>query len=140
VTPQATASPSPSATPGPIADRTAPAFSGKPRVTLAKAGTKNRRATFTFSLSEPATVSAVVTRSAPGIKKGKQCVAVPKRKPKGAKSCTRQLSAARGSAKAGARTLALPSRGLGKGKYTATLTAADATGNRSTATVTFTIR
>jgi subtilisin-like proprotein convertase family protein len=138
VTPQPTVSPGP--TPGPSADRTAPAFAGKPKVRLTKAGKKNRRATFTFSLSEPAAVSAVVTRAAPGIRKAAKCVAVPKRKPKGAKSCTRQLSAARGSAKAGARTLALPAKGLGKGKYTATLTAVDATSNRSTATVTFTIR
>ena len=124
----------------PSVDRTAPAFSGKPKVKLTKAGKKNRRATFSFSLSEPATVTAVVTRAAPGITKGKRCVAVPKRKPKGAKSCTRQLNAVRGSAKAGARTLALPAKGLGKGKYTATLTAADAAGNGSTVTVTFTIR
>ena len=136
VTPQPRVSP----TPGPSADRTAPAFTGKPKVTLAKAGKKHRRATFAYVLSEPATVSAVVTRAAPGIKKGKQCVAVPTRKPKGAKSCTRQLSAARGSANAGARTLALPAKGLGKGRYTATLTATDTAGNRSTATVTFTIR
>jgi hypothetical protein len=135
VTPQATVSP-----PGPSADRTAPAFSGRPKVTLTKAGKENRRATFAFSLSEPAAVTAVVTRAAPGIEKGRKCLAVPRRKPKGAKSCTRQLSAARGSAKAGARTLALPSKGLGPGKYTATLTAVDAAGNRSTVTVTFTIR
>ena len=72
-----------------------------------------------------------------------KCVAVPKRKPKGTRPCTRQLAAAQGSAtltKPGAGTLALPAKGLGKGRYTAALTAADAAGNRSTATVSFTIR
>ena len=133
-----TASPTP-----PAGDRTAPAFSGRPKVKLAKAGSKNRRATFSFSLSEAARVNAVVTVAAKGIRKGSKCVAVPKRKPKGAKNCTRQVNAARGSAtltKAGAGTLALPKKGLGKGRYTATLTAVDAAGNQSKATVTFTIR
>ena len=72
-------------------------------------------------------MNAVVTVAAKGIRKGsKRCVAVPKRKPKGAKNCTRQVNAARGSAtltKAGAGTLALPKKGLGKGRYTAVLTA-----------------
>ena len=65
---------------------------------------------------------------------------MPKRKPKGAKSCTRQVSAAAGKAAAGAKTLALPAKGLGKGKYTATLTATDAAGNKATAKVVFTVR
>ena len=53
------------------------------------------------------------------------------------------MTAARGSAtltKAGAGTLVLPKKGVGKGKYTATLTAADAAGNQGRVTVTFTIR
>ena len=88
-------------------------------------------------------MNAVVTRAEKGIRKGKRCVAVPKRKPKGAKNCTRQVNAARGSTtltKAGAGTLALPKKGLGKGRYTAVLTAVDAAGNQCRATVTFTIR
>jgi subtilisin-like proprotein convertase family protein len=134
--------PTASATPAPGggADRTAPAFAGRPKVKLAKAGRKNRRATFSFSLSEAARVNAVVTRAEKGIRKGKRCVAVPKRKPKGAKNCTRQVNAARGSTAPGATTLALPKKGLGKGRYTAVLTAVDAAGNQSRATVTFTIR
>ena len=60
--------------------------------------------------------------------------------PRSAKSCTRQVNAARGSAAAGAKTLALPAKGLGKGKYTATLTATDAAGNKTSAKVSFTIR
>ena len=58
---------------------------------------------------------------------------MPKRKPKGAKSCTRQVNAARGSVtltKAGSGTLVLPKKGLGKGRYTAVLTAVDAAGNQ----------
>ena len=133
--------PGASPTPAPDAvDRSAPAFTAKPTVKLTKAGKRNKRATFSFSLSEPAAVSAVVTRAAPGIRKGARCVAAPKRKPRGSKSCTRQLNAARGVAKAGATTLALPPKGLGKGVYTATLTAVDAAGNGSTATVRFTVR
>ena len=116
------------------------AFTGTPKVKLAKAGRKNRRATFTFALSEPATVVAVVTRATPGIKKGRKCVAVPKRKPKKAKACTRQVNAARGTAAAGKTTLTLPAKGLGNGKYTATLTATDAAGNAGSTKVSFTIR
>jgi Fungalysin metallopeptidase (M36)/Proprotein convertase P-domain/Fungalysin/Thermolysin Propeptide Motif len=134
--PLPTVSPAPTAAP----DRTAPSFTGKPKVKLAKAGKKNKRATFTFALSEPATVTAVVTRATPGIKKGSKCVPVPKKKPAKAKACTRQVKAATGSAKPGAKTLALPAKGLGKGKYTATLTATDAAGNKTTAQVSFTIR
>ena len=135
--------PTVSPTPAPGGDRTAPAFSGRPKVKLAKAGRNNRRATFSFSLSEAARVNAVVTVAEKGIRKGKRCVAVPKRKPKGAKTCTRQVNAARGSAtltKAGAGKLALPKKGLGKGRYTAVLTAVDTTGNQGRVTVTFTIR
>ena len=132
--------PLPTVSPTPAVDRTAPSFRGRPTVKLVKAGKKNQRATFSFTLSEPATVNAAVTRATPGIKKGSKCVAMPKKKPKKAKSCTRQVDAARGSAATDAKTLTLPAKGLGKGKYTATLTATDAAGNMSTAKVAFTIR
>lgn len=134
--PQPTAAP-PAATPTPTAPL---AFRGRPTVKLAKAGKQHRRATFSFTLSAPATVTAVVTRAAPGIRRGTSCVAVPKRKPKKPKACTRQVRAARGSARPGATTLALPARGLGKGRYSATLTATDAAGKQAKATVTFTVR
>jgi subtilisin-like proprotein convertase family protein len=134
VIPPPTVSPVPTVAP----DRTAPTL--KATVKLTKAGKRHKRATFTLTLSEPATVTAVVTRATPGIKKGKRCVAVPKRKPKGARSCTRQVKVATGTAKPGAKTLALPAKGLGKGKYTATLTATDAAGNKTTTVVKFTIR
>jgi hypothetical protein len=45
----------------------------------------------------PSDPDTSVTRAAPGIKKGAKCLAVPKRKPKGAKPCTRQLAAAQGT-------------------------------------------
>ena len=77
--------------------------------------------------------------AAKGIRKGSRCVAVPKKKPKGARSCTRQVRAATGTAATGAGTLKI-AKTLGKGAYTATLTATDAAGNRATATVRFTIR
>jgi subtilisin-like proprotein convertase family protein len=128
----------------PVIDR-APEIS-EAGVTLAKAGKRGdrSRASFSFAVSEPAEVTAVVTRAAPGIRNGGRCVAVPKRQPRGAKSCTRQLPAAKGMVAlrtAGPGTLRLSAAGLGKGRYTATLTAIDATGNASTPVVVpFTVR
>ena len=61
----------------------------------------------------------------------------------GRQHCTRQVTAAKATVRLtrpGAGTLRLPARGLGKGRYTATLAAVDAAGNRSTATVKFTVR
>jgi hypothetical protein len=86
----------------------------------------------------------VITRAAPGIRQGKRCVASPKRRPRGARSCVRQLPAAKGTVglcTAGRGTLQLPAAGLGKGAYTATLTAIDAAGNASAPVVVrFTVR
>ena len=109
-------------------------------VTLATTGKRKhrRRASFSFVVSEPAEVTAVVTRAAPGIRNGGRCVAVPKRRPRGAKSCTRQLPAANGTVAldtAGRGTLRLSAAGLGKGRYTATLTAVNAAGDASTPVV-----
>ncbi len=109
---------------------------GEANVTLAKAGKHKhrRRASFSFAVSEPAEVTAVVTRAAPGIRNGERCVAVPKHRPRGARSCTRQLPAAEGTVAldtVGQGTLRLSAAGLGKGRYTATLTAIDAAGNAS---------
>lgn len=115
-------------------------------VALAKTGKREdrRRASFSFAVSEPAEVTAVVTRAAAGIRDGGRCVAVSKRRPRGARSCTRQLPAAKGAVAlhtAGRGTLRLSATGLGKGRYTATLTAVDATGNGSTPVVVrFTVR
>lgn len=94
-----------------------------------------RRASFSFAVSEPAEITATVTRAAEGIRNGGRCVAVPKRRPPGTRSCKRQLPAAKGTVAlqaAGRGTLPLSAAGLGKGRYTATLTAVDTTGNAST--------
>jgi subtilisin-like proprotein convertase family protein len=127
----------------PVIDR-APEL-GEADVTLAGTGKRGtrRRASFSFVVSEPAEVTAVVTGAAPGIRIRGRCGAAPKHRPRGAKSCTRQLPAVKG-------TVALPTAGpgklrlaagLGKGRYTATLTAVDATGNASPPVVVrFTVR
>lgn len=103
-----------------------------------------RRASLSFVVSEPAEVTAALTRAAAGIRDGGRCVAVPKHRPRGAKSCTRQLPAAKGTIAlhaAGRGALQLSATGLGEGRYTATLTAVDAAGNASTPIVVrFTVR
>ena len=108
------------------------------------AGANRRRAALTFTVSGPARVTALLTRAAPGIRAGKRCLAPPRRRPAGAKPCTRQLSAAKGAvalSAVGRGTLALPGAGLVEGRYTATLTAVDAAGNRSAPVVVrFTVR
>lgn len=115
-------------------------------VSLSKAEKREdrRRASFSFAVSEPAEVTAVVTRAAPGIRQGKRCMAAPKRRPRGAKSCIRQLPAAKGTVTlrtAGRGTLRLSVAGLGKGRYTAMLTAVDEAGNASPPVVVrFTVR
>lgn len=108
----------------------------KARVKLTRAGKhKNRRrASFSFRVSEPVKVTAVVTRGTRGIRKGKRCVAVPKRRPHKAKSCTRQRSVTKRSVRLrtkGRGRLRLPTAGLRKGRYTAKLTAVDAAHKRS---------
>ncbi|MDW5595588.1 M36 family metallopeptidase [Conexibacter stalactiti] len=131
--------------PLPPRDTAAPRFTPRPRVTVAKAkrGARRRAVTIALALSEPARVTATVTRSAPGIRSGRRCVAVPRRRPRGATSCTRQVAAATARAtlaRAGAATLKLPGGGLAKGSYSATLTAVDAAGNRATAVVRFSVK
>ncbi len=121
--------------PPPAVDSAAPVISGA-TVTLGAANkrTGRRRTSFSLALSEPARVSAALTRAAPGIRNGKRCLAPPRRHPRGAKACVRQLPAARASASlgtAGRGTLRLPGAGLAKGSYVATLTATDAAGNAS---------
>jgi hypothetical protein len=130
---------------GPPVDDRAPGIS-EAGVTLARVGKRQdrRRASFSFAVSEPAEVTAVVTRAAPGIRTGGRCVAAPKRRPRGAKPCTRQLPAAKGTVAlhtTGRGTLRLSAARLGKGRYTATLTAVDAAGNTSRPVVVrFTVR
>jgi subtilisin-like proprotein convertase family protein len=119
----------------PRVDHVAPAI-GKPGVTLAKANkrTSRRRASFSLTLSEPGRVTAVITRAAAGIRKGKRCVAARGKRPRGAKPCIRRLRVAkvtRALAAGGRGTLRLPGPGLPRGRYTATLTARDSAGNAS---------
>ena len=88
------------------ADMTAPRFPGGVKVKLKKAGSR-KRATFKFSLSEPATVTVSLKRG---------------RRPIG--------KATRAFARAGAATLPFPKR-LRRGRYSATLIATDLNKNRS---------
>jgi subtilisin-like proprotein convertase family protein len=130
---------------GPPVIDPAPALSGA-SVALARPEGRpaKRRATFSFTVSEPAEVTAVLTRAAPGVRAGKRCLAPPRRRPSGVKPCTRQLPATKGSVAlpaAGPGTLPLSAAGLGAGKYLATLTAVDETGNTSAPVVVrFTVR
>ena len=103
-------------------DATAPVFTTKPTV---------RSGALRFALSEPATVVAVITRKATGVRRGKRCVAPPRRKTK-ARKCTRQVAVAtvRAKLKPGAGKLALPKKARRtKGTYTIALTVTDAAGN-----------
>jgi subtilisin-like proprotein convertase family protein len=127
--------------PPPPRDITAPRFLG---TLTAKPGSRvrgKRRVAFGFRLSEAATVRAVMTRRARGGRSKGRCVA-PRA---GRRRCTRQLAAGSASRRftpAGSRRLRFtPGKRLGKGVYTAKLTATDAAGNRSrTRTVRFTVR
>ena len=135
-----TAPPTPG--PGPARDTTAPRFTTKPRVTPTKPTVK-KASSLTFALDEAATVKAVVQLKTKGIKrtaKGK-CVKAPKRKPKGAKSCTLLVTKTTRTAafKVGKGTIALP-KTLKAGSYTIAITATDAAGNAAKATAAFTVR
>ena len=88
-------------------------------------------------------MNAVVTVAAKGIRKGSNVRRRAQAQAQGRQELHAPGQRARGTAtltKAGAGTLALPKKGLGKGRYTAMLTAVDTAGNQSKATVTFTIR
>lgn len=121
----APAAPAPPAAPLPPAaprDATAPVFTTKPKV---------RSGVLRFALSEQATVVAVITRKATGVRRGKRCVAPPRRKTK-ARVCTHQVAVATVRAKLtpGAGKLTLPKKARRtKGTYTIALTVTDAAGN-----------
>lgn len=121
-------------------DRTPPRFVGGVRSSLAKVrGSKTRkRASFRLRLSEPARVTATVTRSAPGVRKGTRCVPAPRRPAKGARRCTRTVPVTTAGATVpgtGATvTLRLKRSGLPRGDYRVRLVAIDPAGNRSPAT------
>jgi streptogramin lyase len=148
-------SPSGGGNPPPI-DRTAPAFLGSPAFSPARfavAGGRKARAgkgtprgsKLKFSLSENATVTVVIARSAPGRRAGRACVAPGKAKP-GAAKCARSLpqGTLTLSGHAGPNLVPFTGKVAGKalapGSYKATLGARDAAGNLSASkTAAFTI-
>jgi hypothetical protein len=104
--------------------------------TTSKARKPTGGTTFRWTLSEPATVKVAIAQRVAGKRSGKRCV-VPSRKLRRHAPCTRVLARvglAR-HAKAGAGSLSFSGRWgthrLAPGSYQATLTAADAGGNRS---------
>jgi hypothetical protein len=122
--------------PPPGGDTTKPVLS-KVKVKPSKVK-RGKKATISFSISEPAKLKATLARKARGVKKGKRCVAPPRKRKRGQKSCSRSIAAGSFSGnatKAGAGKLTLPAklrgRKLAAGKYTLTLVATDAAGNRS---------
>jgi hypothetical protein len=140
-TPPAATPPPPAAPGGPARDLEAPRFLGSVTATPGARIRAKRRVAFAFGLSEAATVRVVLTRAARGGRSKGRCLARRAGRPR----CTRQLavgSASRAFRPAGGTRLRFtPAKRLGKGVYTAKLTATDAAGNRSqTKTVRFTVR
>lgn len=109
------------------------ANSGPPAITAAAVGSK-----VTFTLSEAATVTFTVERSARGVRKGRSCVKPPRRPRKGAKACVRWVKV-RGSfvrsGQPGANKFRFMGRMGGKalkrGSYRLTAVAKDAGSNVS---------
>jgi hypothetical protein len=123
--------------PTPVRDRTAPSLTG---LKLSPKTLKSK-ATLTFTLSEPATVTITFGLKSAGKKHGKSCVK-PTAKLRKAKSCTRLVTKAtltkvlpKGAAKL-SLTKKVGTKALSKGAYTLTVTAVDAAKNKSRATTT----
>ncbi len=123
--------------PTPARDRTAPSLTG---LKLSPKTLKSK-ATLTFTLSEPATVTITFGLKSAGKKHGKSCVK-PTAKLRKAKSCTRLVTKAtltkvlpKGAAKL-SLTKKVGTKALSKGAYTLTVTAVDAAKNKSRATTT----
>ncbi len=132
------------ATPNVLLDRTAPRFVGKVRTRVAtvrrkgsarKRASVRKRASFRFRLSEPARVTATVTRAKHGVRRGKRCVAKPKRTTRTTRRCVRtvKVTTARTTVRDASRsaTLRLRTSGLPRGRYRVRLVAVDPSGNRS---------
>ena len=134
---------------GPGPDVTAPAFTSAPsfspthfavadgaKVSTARHGKPATGSKVAVSLSEAATVTATVSRSLPGRRKGRSCVALGAA-PKGAANCKRQVTVGTQSWDAAAGASQLPFSGklggkaLKPGSYSAGLVARDAAGNAS---------
>jgi hypothetical protein len=114
-------------------DTTAPRLTKRPAV---------RAGVLSFSVSEAGKAVATVTRSAKGVRKGRKCVAPPRRKTK-ARTCSRQVQVAtvRATLKAGPAKLQLPAKvRRTKGTYTVALAITDAAGNTTTTTTTFRVK
>ncbi len=90
-----------------------------------------------LTLSQSATIKIVITQTVKGHKLGGVCKATVKQ----GKSCTTTVEkrTLRFSGAAGSNTFELKTAGLGKGSYTATITAGDANGSSSPVRLTFTI-
>lgn len=101
-------------------------------------------ATITRSDVTSISVSSVVRRATPGIRRGRRCVAMPRTRQRSFRRCTRQLTVTKTAVvqrEAGRGRLRLSPAGLGPGRYTATLTAVGRTRERSSpAIVRFTVR
>ena len=114
------------------------AVGAKPTAVAARAGKHSAPigSKLKLSLSEAATVTVTIARSAPGRKAGHRCVA-PTRSNKSAKKCTRYLPKGALRRKLNQGAAAIPFSGrigkkaLSPGGYRATLTAQDAAGNLS---------
>jgi hypothetical protein len=105
-----------------------------------------RGTSFTFTLRAPAKVTIAITRPAPGVRKGKRCVATSAARRAHGRRCTRAM-------KVGTLTRANPQRGrnaiafsgrigrraLKPGAYTATLSARNAKGRSEPTDVTFSV-
>lgn len=105
-----------------------------------------RGTTFSYVLSEAATVKIAIAERSPGQRRGGKCVAPPSKKRRGTHRCTRILRKGTLTRKSFAARNLVPfsgrigSRALPIGSYQATLTATNAAGQRSAAvTVRFTI-
>jgi hypothetical protein len=101
---------------------------------------------FTFTLSAPAKVTVVIARSAPGVRRGTRCVAVPRTPRPHARRCTRAVKAGtltRAHLPDGPGAIAfsgrIGTRALKPGAYTATLSASNAQGRAKPVKVRFRI-
>lgn len=114
----------------PAPDRVAPKIS-KLRITK-KSFLAGRGTSFTFALSEGATLRIVISRSTVGRRVGKRCKPKTKANRKH-KACTytKRIKTVRSALTAGTHTLKFAGAGLPAGRYKATLVAVDAAGNAS---------
>ena len=122
------------------------AVARRPTPRLGSAAAKAKKGTtFTYTLSEPATVTIAIAQRQSGRRRGRKCIA-PSKKLGKARKCTRivKKGALKRTSRQGANRVAftgrIASRALKPGSYQATLTATDAAKNASKPkTVKFTV-